>query len=385
VELTRSLTPRFPEWIPNNLQLGAGWANFQCAFAWLKSDASYQETLATPAPAFPGSSAFGGGVVLADGRVYCIPYYTTTVSSRNRARIYNPATDTLTTPAGVFDNGYYAGGVRLEDGRVYIIPRNTVATAYLYDPTADTLTAASGVFPTANYSFCGGVLLSDRRVFCVPDNSATARIYDPATDTLSIPGGDYFNSVGATSGNDRRCTGVLLPDGRVFCVPRSFASSARIYDPVSDTVSTPAASYTTDLSGGLNHGVLLPDGRVACITRMGAEVVVYDLANDTAAVKSSGAGYLFTAYVACVLLPDGRVFFVPTAGAAGKIYDPATDAFTYPVGSYGTSSFSDGALLRDGRVFCVPLSSTTARIFGASHVTNPIDMNLVLSPYYNKR
>jgi len=63
--------------------------------------------------------------------------------------------------------------------------------------------------------------LPDGRVFCVPNNSTTARIYDPKTDTVTTPSGTY-PGVASFGG------GVLLPDGRVFCVPR-FSTTARIY------------------------------------------------------------------------------------------------------------------------------------------------------------
>ena len=84
----------------------------------------------------------------------------------------------------------------------------------------DTLTTTAGTYPGGN-AFFGGVLLPDGRVFCVPYNSATARIYDPTTDTITTPAGTYPGG-GAFTG------GVLLPDGRVFCVPR-VSTTARIY------------------------------------------------------------------------------------------------------------------------------------------------------------
>jgi hypothetical protein len=41
---------------------------------------------------------------------------------------------------------------------------------------ADILTTPAGAYPS-NGAFIGGVLLPDGRVFCVPHNSTTARIY----------------------------------------------------------------------------------------------------------------------------------------------------------------------------------------------------------------
>ena len=87
-----------------------------------------------------------------------------------------------------------------------------------YGTPADTLTTPAGTYPS---TFIGGVLLPDGRVFCVPFSATTARIYNPATDTLTTPAGTY-------AGNFTYNGGVLLFDGRVFCVPYAIAT-ARIY------------------------------------------------------------------------------------------------------------------------------------------------------------
>ena len=76
----------------------------------------------TPAGTYPGSNAFYGGVILSDGRVFCVPFNTTS------ARIYDPATNTLTTPAGTYPgSGAFIGGVLLPDGRVFFVPSNSTS------------------------------------------------------------------------------------------------------------------------------------------------------------------------------------------------------------------------------------------------------------------
>ena len=86
--------------------------------------------------------------------------------------------------------------------------------------TIDALSTPAGAYPGGG-AYYGGVLLPDGRVFCVPYNATSARIYDPATNTLSTPAGVY-------PGGGAYVGGVLLPDGRGFCVP-CYATSARIY------------------------------------------------------------------------------------------------------------------------------------------------------------
>ena len=141
-------------------------------FASLRSTnyGALTDTLTTPAGTYPGGGAYAGGVLLPDGRVFCVPYIAKT------ARIYDPATNTLTTPAGAYPgSGAYIGGVLLPDGRVFCVPHNAT-TARIYDPATDTLTTPAGTYP-GNYAYAGGVLLPDGRVFCVPFNATTARIY----------------------------------------------------------------------------------------------------------------------------------------------------------------------------------------------------------------
>ena len=105
-----------------------------------------------------------------------------------------------------------------------------VASNQLFGLQYTTNSTPTGTYP-AYYSFQGGVLLPDGRVFCVPFNSTTARIYNPATDTLSTPTGTY-------PGSNAFAGGVLLLDGRVFCVPNNSAT-ARIASPASTNVFSP--------------------------------------------------------------------------------------------------------------------------------------------------
>ena len=113
------------------------------------------------------------------------------------------------------------------------------------------------------------------RSFCVPYNSTSARIYDPVADTLSTPRGTY-------PGNYAFYGGVLLPDGRVFCVP-FLGTTARIYDPVADTLSTPSGTYPGNYA--FAGGVLLPDGRAFCVPRASTTARIY--ANTTAALDGN--------------------------------------------------------------------------------------------------
>ena len=109
----------FPPWTPVNLQTGGNWATMQSQLQNMIATASGPcgDGVTTPSGTYPGSAAFQGGVLLPDGRVFCVPYTSTS------ARIYDPVTDTLTTPAGTYPGSVaFRGGVLLPDGRVFCVP-----------------------------------------------------------------------------------------------------------------------------------------------------------------------------------------------------------------------------------------------------------------------
>jgi hypothetical protein len=157
-----------------------------------------------------------------NGKVFCVPCNSAT------ARIYDPVTDTLTTPTGTYTARDFVGGVLMPNGKVFCVPYMSTK-AKIYDPVTDTLTEAGGSYPGKG-GFWGGVLMPNGKVFCVPFTSTTAiitsttaLIYDPVTNTTTTPPGLYPGG-GAFMG------GVLMPNGKVFCVPHSISiTAARIY------------------------------------------------------------------------------------------------------------------------------------------------------------
>ncbi len=146
------------------------WSLYRSSILRTMRTAAVRDTLTTPSGSYPGGAAYFGGVLLPDGRVFCVPRGATT------ARIYDPVTNTLTTPSGSYPGAAaYNGGVLLPDGRVFCVPASAT-TARIYDPVTNTLTTPSGSYPGGT-AYGGGVLLPDGRVFCVPTNATTARIY----------------------------------------------------------------------------------------------------------------------------------------------------------------------------------------------------------------
>lgn len=183
----------------------------------------------------------------------------------------------------------------------------------------------------------------------------------PVLNGFSIPGGTYPSTTNAFYG------GILMQDGRVFLVPSNNNTSARIYDPVTNTVTTPTPTFDSSGAVRLLGGCLLSDGRVFLTPYNATSAYIYNPTTDSAATVAGFPGA--ASFASCTLLPDGRVFLVPYNSTTARIFDPATSTISTPVGTFpsGSNTFLGGVLLPDGRVFCVPYSSTTARIF------NPVD------------
>jgi len=220
-------------------------------------------------------------------------------------------------------------------------------------PGLDGVRTGGGTYPGSG-AYWSSVLLPDGRVYCVPSFATTARIYDPITDTLTTPTGTF-------AGGGAFYTGVLLNDGRVFLIPR-ISTTARIYDPSSDTLTTPSGTYA-GLDAFLS-GVLLNDGRVFMIPAQSTTARIYDPAADSLSTPSGTyPGNYFS--VSGTLLPDGRVFMVPNGSTTARIYDPVTDIVTTTASGFPSGGqFQSGVLLPDGRVYCVPFSATsTARMY----------------------
>jgi len=336
------------------------------------------DVLTTPTGAYPGTSdAHQGGVLLLDGRVFCVPMGSTV------ARIYDPVTDTLITPSGTYGGSSdHSGAILLPNGRVYCVPQN-ITIARIYDPATNTLSTPAGTFPAGAAKYAGGVLLSDGRVFCVPRQFATARIYDPVNNDLTTPSGTYN-----ADPEGSRFGATLLLDGRVFMAPEAVPNATFvIYSPFNDTLTTPLGTYIPP--SGFESCVLMPDGRVFCVpdeSVVGQALIYNPTTNIITTPNMQGKDY-----TGGCLLPDGRVFCAPagpTGGGTARVYDPISNTTTTPTGTVwtlaGYNGFIGAVLMQNGNVFMVPGWSTRAVIAKISYTGPNFSPALINGPFYNK-
>jgi len=168
----------------------AVWPDYQASIQLTAYDGAtvVDDTVTTPTGTYPGTSAFNGGVLLPDGRVFCVPY------SATSARIYDPVTDTTTTPTGTYAGATaFYGGVLLANGNVFCVPFGS-DNAAIYNPISDTLTFTSENLGTAGSKFRGGIVMKNGKVFCVPSNSTTSRLYGgPTAFDSNVVLSAYYN------------------------------------------------------------------------------------------------------------------------------------------------------------------------------------------------
>ena len=371
----KTLSIDFADWRqPATPQVGGGWSNFQSQWQRdirrVRRNALVDTKVSVLSGSYSGGNAhpYICGILLMDGRVYCVPHTATT------ARIFDPKTGAVSIPKGTFTVTQFAGGVLLPDGRVFLVPCLST-TARIYDPNTDTLITPNGAYPYSGNNlglFYSGVLLSDGRVFCIPYNTTKAYIYNPVTDTVVEASETY-------SGNGAFANGVLLADGRVFMVPTN-STTARIYNPATDTLTTPSGTYPGN--NAFFSAILLPDGRVFMVPRASTTARIYDPISDTLTTPP-GTYPGSNNFSGGVLLPDGRVFMVPCNSTSARIYDPETCTLITPTGAYpGNAGSFCGVKLFDGRVFIVPCNTTAARMVDTVEFSAGAFFST--SPFFNK-
>jgi len=120
-----------------------------------------------------------GGVLAANGKIYCIP------QEPLRVLIVDPALNTVELVSNLpFDEDKWAGGVLGPDGKIYGIPRN-YHSVLVIDPTDNTvdpdgisLPPGPPVDPLAEDKWTGGVLAPNGKIYCIANEADSVLIID---------------------------------------------------------------------------------------------------------------------------------------------------------------------------------------------------------------
>jgi WD40 repeat protein len=344
-----------------------GWSSIaESMFETIKKSNTFSYTNRFTAKAvFAGTSlAYVSGTIMADGRIILVPFNSTT------SVIWDPNNDINTTPGGTYaGSGAFSSCVLLRNGEVLFIPRN--AACRVYNPVTNTVRTI-GSAPPAN-GYITGVLMQDGRVYCIPfNNTTTAIIIDPINNTVKNATGTYSNG-GANLGYG----GVLLPDGRIFVVSNNANSACWIYDPIKDVLSTTRQTVPQTYQGA----ILLPDERILILpSSTNGNLMIYDWNKDifrlSKVIVPNTAGGL-------ILLPDGTVMVTGLSLGSFLLYNPNTDTAITPPGTFTAAASTGGNLLFDGRLIFFPRSSSSLTGYGVNGLGFSSDV--LLSAHYNCR
>lgn len=142
----------------------------------------------------------------------------------------------------------------------------------LIDPITPTNYQLIGIADSTSSKYLGGILLADETVLALPFGSGAS--YSP----LKIDYNTYISTtlVPSFSAGAYR-SGVLLPDGRIMCVP-FLATRYAIYDPILQTL-TPFGP-TISATDTFGSGIVLPDGRVCLIAYEASQSVIISASNN---------------------------------------------------------------------------------------------------------
>jgi hypothetical protein len=298
------------------------------------------------------------------------------------AEIYDPTSGTFTRTGSMTVERAGHTATLLRDGRVLItgghhVSADPLASAELYDPSTGRFTPTGSMSTPREGSTA--VLLKNGKVFVfggAADGTALAdfgELYDPSTGQFkrSTPTAVRHDSGTVTLLVDGRVliaggTGPVMDGGAVDEVFDAGATSAELYDPLTDTFS-PAGAMVMPRSEA--RAALLPDGRVFIVGGLTSDKLtltnpevpasvneIYDPA--TARFVASGP----TPDVDGTVTPlaDGRVLLTGTLGYMGliesvkaELLDPRTRELT-PAGAMVTPRWGCATVvLKDGRVLLV--------------------------------
>jgi hypothetical protein len=308
---------------------------------------------------FSGTLKWAGGVLAPNGKIYGIPYNSTSVL------VIDPVVGTATTFGSLSGNAAkWIGGVLAPNGKIYGIPFDSTSILAI-DPavgTATTFGSLSGIS-----KWYGGVLASNGKIYGIPSSSTSVLVIDPTTNTTS--------TFGSFSGSLKWAGGVLAPNGKIYGIPFN-STSVLVIDPVVGTATTFGS-----LSGNAKWygGVLAPNGKIYCNPNISTSVLVIDPTTNTTSTFGSLSGN--NKWGGGVLAPNGKIYSIPFSNTSILVIDPAVGTATTFGSLSGGFKWFGGVLAPNGKIYGIPASSTSVLSIGGGSAAIP---NWYLSAYQNK-
>ena len=125
----------------------------------------------------------------------------------------------------------WRGGVLAPNGKIYGIPWEST-TVLEIDPVAKTATEFGSL--TGSMKWQGGVLAPNGKIYGIPNNSTTVLEIDPVAKTAT--------TFGSLSGSWKWNGGVLAPNGKIYGIPYEATTILEI-DPVAGPAPWAISNY----------------------------------------------------------------------------------------------------------------------------------------------
>jgi hypothetical protein len=297
---------------------------------------------------------YQGGVLAPNDLIYFVP------GTTDKVLVLDPKTETYTYPSGLTGLGLpsglkWFGGIVAPNGKIYCIPdQPTTNSVLIIDPNGNTYDnkTITGItnLPNGPHGWKSGVLHPNGKIYCVPYTSKSVLIIDPVgntVDTTEITGLGEFNE---TTNVHKWHSGVLSQNGKIYCIPLSDSPGVLILDPNSPVTGLTNSNPSTYFSGFTISGRTLTTNDIGFTTRIQI--------GDNLIVTSSG-NTNYTYYVKSIL-NSNNIDFIYNRGVTllnNEIINiqktRKVDITSIPLEWY-YYRYSGGALGINGKIYCMP-------------------------------
>jgi len=233
----------------------------------------------------------------------------------------------------------------------------------------DTVTKFGNSAPGGE-KYYGGVLLPDGKVLCIPTNASYFSLIDPITMTQS----NYGPSI---SGSWKYHTGIVLPNNKILIFPNSKPRFLLI-DYENNNFQEIGPNFGE--YNGYTSGTLLPDGRVICCPSGATnKIIIFDWLAETieeidwfnnTIPSTSEAKYMST-----ILVDNNLAIATPYYESRPLLINVHTKIAT-PFGTAisGEQKYHNSSLTADKKICCMP--------WKAGHIAMIDPETLTITPVY---
>lgn len=271
-----------------------------------------------------GVHKWSGGVLAGDGKIYCTPWNHSKVlcidPESQEVSFIEPITRSGGAELGVEHK--WRGGVLAADGRIYCTPW-AAETVLCIDPDGG-IAWTFGELSEGEGKWAGSVLADDGSIYCIPYNAATVLRIAPGDSAMT----GTVSHLGNLGDRARKWRGgVLAQDGCIYGVP---------YNSLQVLCISPEDGEVSQFGmvGGIRckwrGGVLANDGQIYCAPDCADAVLLIDPAAKATSLVGGLSGRRWK-WCGAALAGDGRVYFLPynmrqsgVLGEGALVIDPAS-------------------------------------------------------------